>query len=94
MQQVPTCVCLYGLAEGAAALIVTGGDCQCIEFATLEPRELMGRLGGGVVGADASIFPGLDKVVDATFWTGVPGHCDVIVVASCHSGHTGRWADH
>lgn len=32
-----TCVGQYGLAEDAAALIVTGGDRQSVQLAALEP---------------------------------------------------------
>lgn len=53
----------------------------------------MGRLGSGVVGAAASVFLGLEEVTGATFRTGVPTHCDVVVAASRHASHASRWAD-
>lgn len=53
----------------------------------------MGRLGSGVVGDAASVFLGLEEVAGAAFRTGVPAHSDVVVAASRHPGHAGRWAD-
>lgn len=91
--QVLTCFSLYGLAEDAAALGVTGSDCQRKQLSALEPCEHMGHLGSGVVGTGPPIFFRVDKVVGTAFWTRVPAYCDVIVAASCHSSHTGRWAD-
>lgn len=91
--QVLTCFSVYGLAEDAGALSVTGCDCQCIQLAALEPREHMGRLVCGVGGIGPLVFLRMDKVVSTTFWTWVPAYCDVIVAASCHSPNAGRRAD-
>ncbi len=84
---------MYRLAEDAGALRVTGSDCQRIHLATLQPSEHMGRLGCGVVSTGPAIFLRVDEVANTAFWTRVPAYCDVIVPASGHSGHTGRWAD-
>lgn len=88
-----TCGRQEGLAEDAAALVITGGNGQRVQLATLQPREQVGRLGSGVVGTAASVFLGLEEVTGAAFRTGVPAHCDVVIAASCHCGDTSRWAD-
>lgn len=91
--QVLTCFSVYGLAEDAGALAVTGRDRQCIRFAALEPCEHMECPVCGVRGIGPTVFLRVDKVVSTTFWTWVPAHCDIIVAASCPPDNTGWRAD-
>lgn len=84
---------MYRLAEDAGALIVISSNSQCIQLATTKPCEHMGYLARGVVGTGPAFLFRVYKVAHTAFWTRVPGDCDIIIVASCHSSHTGWWAD-
>lgn len=81
------------LAEEAGAFRVPGGNFEHILLATLQSSEHLRCPSCGVVGSRPIIFFGIDKIVDSTFWTGVPAYCDVIVAASGHASQTRGRAD-
>lgn len=80
-------------AKDTAARRVLGSNCKCVQIPTMQPGDSVKRLKGVVVSRSVLVVLRVDDVFHSALCTQVPAHCNFIVVAACHRGHTSRGTD-
>lgn len=62
-------------------------------FSTLQPRDHIGRVYGGVAGVGSALFLGIQEIGDTGLWVLVPGDSQVVGATGRHSSQAGRRTD-